>query len=109
MPITENTQPLELGALHADPVFGELAAFVAEGDDGHLILVLAGGAVLFLDFPFDGQAVAVPAGHVVGVLAQHLLRAVDDVLEDLVERVADVQVAVGVGRAVVQHEARPAF
>jgi hypothetical protein len=33
----------------------------------------------------------------------------DDVLEDLVDRVADVDVAVGVGRAVVQHEARPAL
>jgi hypothetical protein len=34
------------------------------------------------------------------------LRLDDDVLEDLVDRVADVDLAVGVGRAVVQHEAR---
>ena len=33
----------------------------------------------------------------------------DDVLQDLVEGVADMDVAVGVGRAVVQHEARPAL
>jgi hypothetical protein len=41
------------------------------------VLVLALGAVLLLDLPFDRQAVAVPAGHVVGVLAQHLLAAID--------------------------------
>ena len=38
----------------------------------------------------------------VGALAA--LRADDDVLQDLVERRADVDVAVGVGRAVMQHE-----
>jgi hypothetical protein len=38
------------------------------------------------------------------ILAQHLLRAVDDVLEDLVERVADMDVAIGIRRAVMQHE-----
>jgi hypothetical protein len=79
-----------------------VAAFLAEFDDRHLVLVLAGGAVLLLDLPFDRQAMAVPAGNVMGVLAHHLLRAVDDVLEDLVQRVADMQMAVRIGRAVMQ-------
>jgi hypothetical protein len=61
------------------------------------------------DLVLDGQAVAVPARHVGRVEAGHGLGADDDVLEDLVERVADVDAAVGVGRAVVQHElGRPA-
>ena len=85
-------------------MLGEVAAFAAELDDRHLVLVLAGGAVLFLDLPLDRQAVTVPAGHVVGVLAQHLLGPVDDVFQDLVERVADMQVAVRIGRTVMQDE-----
>ena len=76
--------------------------------DRHRVLVLALGAVLLLDLPLDRQAVAVPARHVVGVVAEHLLAARHHVLEDLVERVPDMDVAVGVGRAVVQDEFRPA-
>ena len=57
-----------------------------------------------LDIVLDRQAVTVPARHVRCVEAGQRLRAHDDVLEDLVERVTDVQVAVGVGRAVVEHE-----
>src|SRR3546814_16098164 len=72
--------------------------------DRHVVLVLAAGAVLLLDLPLDRQAVAVPAGHVDGLPPGHVLRAVDDVLEDLVQRVADVQVAVRVGRPVMQDE-----
>ena len=113
IPVADDAEPLELLALHRQPVLGVGAAFAAEGDhrlgvaEVGLGLALA-AVVLLLDLPFDRQAVAVPAGHVVGVLARHLLRADDQVLEDLVERVADVDVAVGVGRAVVQHEFRPA-
>ena len=51
---------------------------------------------------------AVPARHVVGIEAEHLLALGHHVLEDLVQRVADMDVAVGVGRAVMQHEFRPA-
>ena len=51
------------------------------------VLVLALGAILLLDLPFDRQAVAVPARHVVRVVAEHLVRADDDVLQDLVQRV----------------------
>jgi hypothetical protein len=63
-------------------------------------------AVQFLDLVFDRQAVAVPARHIGRVETGQRPRADDDVLEDLVDRVANVNVAVGVGRAVVQDEAR---
>jgi hypothetical protein len=99
-----DTEAPELFGLDADPLLGELAALAPKLDHRHRILVLAALPVAFLDFPFDRQAVAVPAGHVVGVLAQHLLGSVDHVLEDLVEGVAHVQMAVGVGRAVMQQE-----
>ena len=110
-PVALDAEPLELLALHVDPVLAR-----RRGTRGGIrpwrrhrhVLVLALGAVLLLDLPFDREAVAVPARHVVGVEAQHLLAARHHVLEDLVERVADMDVAVGVGRAVVQHEFRPA-
>src|SRR4030095_6231764 len=73
--------------------------------DGILVLVLR--AVLLLDLPFDRQAMAVPARYVMAVLAQHLLGARDEILQDLVERMADMEGAVGVGRAVMQDELGP--
>src|SRR5690606_443252 len=56
------------------------------------------------DLVLDGQAVAVPARNVDGVHAFELARLDDHVLEDLVDGVPDVDVAVGIGRAVVQDE-----
>ena len=49
---------------------------------------------------------AIPARHVVAVAPEHLLRAGHHVLQQLVQRVPDVDVAVGIGRAVVQQEFR---
>ena len=101
--IAFDAEPLELVRLHLDPVRGELPAFLAEFVDRHLVLVLAVGPVLFLDLPLDRQPVAVPARHIIRVIAAHLERAGDDVLEDLVQRMPDMDVAVGVGRAVMQN------
>ena len=83
---------------------GEFATFGAKFVDRNLVLVQSGGAVFFFDFPFDGQAVAIPAGHIIGVAALHLFGPVDDILQDLVERMSDMQVSVGVGRSVMQDE-----
>src|SRR5690606_29444729 len=48
--------------------------------------------------------VAVPARHVVGVVTAHLERARDHVLQHLVQCMADMDIAVRIGRAVMQHE-----
>jgi len=82
---------------------GKVATLLAKFIDRHIILVLALGAVLFLDLPFNRQTVAIPARHIIAVKAAHLERAGDDVLEDLVERMANVQMTIGVRRSVVQH------
>ena len=63
-------------------------------------------AVGLFDLHLDRHAVAVPARHVRRVEPGHRPVLDDDVLQDLVDGMADVDVAVGVGRAVVQHEAR---
>src|SRR5690606_31825088 len=49
VPLAENAEPLELLTLHIDPVFGKGPAFGPEFVDRHLVLVLAPGAILFLD------------------------------------------------------------
>ena len=59
-------------------------------------------AQVLLHLQFDGEAVAVPARHIGGLEAAHPLALEDDVLEDLVEGVADVDMAVGVGGTVVE-------
>ena len=66
----------------------------AELDDVHGVLVQPLLAVLFLDLPFDRQAVAVPARHVGRIEAGQVARLDDDVLQDLVDRVAGVQLAI---------------
>jgi hypothetical protein len=52
----------------------------------------------------DRQAVAIPARHERHIEPRHQLRADDQVLEHLVQQVAEVDVAVGIGRAVVEDE-----
>ena len=105
-PVALDAQALELLALDTQPMLGERTAFTAELDDGNLVLVLPLRAVFFLDLPLDRQAVAVPSRHVVRIVPEHLLRPGHEILQDLVERVADVDVAICIGWAVVQHELR---
>ena len=104
IPIAIDAEPLQLLALHVHPLLGIGAAFGAEFDRRDLVLVLLLLAVLFLDLPLDGQAVAIPAGHIGRVLAEQALRAADHVLEDMVQRMADMHVAIGIGRAIMENE-----
>jgi len=50
--------------------------------------------------------VTVPAGNVGGIKAFEPLALDDDVFQDLVDRMADVNLAIGVGGAIVQHKGR---
>ncbi len=103
-PFAHHPQALELGLLHLDPFGGEGAAFPTQLDHRHAVLGFAGLAVLFLDLPFDRQTVAVPARHVGRVIAHHGARTDDEVLENLVQAGAGMNLAVGIGRAVVKNE-----
>jgi hypothetical protein len=100
--VADDAEPLEFLGLDAHPVEREIPAFAAELVDRYGVLVLALGPVFLLDLPFDRQAVAVPARHVIGVEPKHAAGADDDILEDLVQPRADVDVAVGIGWPVVQ-------
>ena len=63
----------------------------------------------FFNGVFDGQAVAVPARNVLRVKARQLLGLDDHVFEYFVQRVTNVQFAVGIRGAVVQHKQRGAL
>ena len=99
VPAAEDAEALELLALEVDILLGVLAAGAADADGGHFELL---AAELLVDLDLDGEAVAVPAGDVGGVEAGHGLGLDHEVLDALVECVAEVDGAVGVGGAVVE-------
>ncbi len=98
VPFAQHAQALEV--LHLQ---GDLLGGVGTALGLHLVAAEV-AAVQLLDLVLDRQAVAVPARHVVRVHALQLPRLDDHVLQDLVDRVAGVQRAVGIRRAVVQDE-----
>src|SRR5262245_57809633 len=113
-PIAPDPQPPKLPSLHVEPVLGVCTAFLPECDHsagiGQVRFRLVPGAVVFfLDLPFDRKAMTVPARHVVGIEPQHLLATRDHVLENLVQRMADMDVTVRVRRPVVENELLASF
>ena len=58
------------------------------------------------NFEFDGQAMAVPSRHKPNAASLQDLVLIHHVFEHLVERMAHVQGAIGVGRPVVEGEGR---
>src|SRR5690606_22767666 len=106
VPVADHAQALEVLALDLDLRLRVFAALLPELGRVELDADLA---VLLLDRDLDRQAVAVPARAVRRIEAGQVARLDDDVLEDLVDRVAEGDRAVGVRRAVVQHEQRAAL
>ena len=102
VPITEHAQATEAGLLQLDVLDSELVAQLANLGSGSLVELL--GAELLLDLMLNRLTVAVPTGDIGNFAALHHPVTVDHVLRDLVHGVADVDRAVGVRRAVVQHE-----
>ncbi len=102
-PVGENAEAFELGGLCGDPAFGKLVASGAElsrGEGEFFFLYLARNLLLYR------QAVAVPTGDIRRAVPAHCLVAVDDVLERLVQCGADMDVAIGERRTIVQDEGR---
>src|SRR3546814_20821992 len=91
VPVSNPAQALEGRSLDVDLRAGGFTALLPEFDR---IALHPDRAVLLLDRDLDRQAVAVPARDVGRVEAGQVLRLDDDVLEDLVDRVAEVDRAV---------------
>ncbi len=100
LPLAENAEADEIGALQVDVLFGVLAALGADLRGGHLRFARAQFVV---DLDLDGKPMTIPAGDVGRIVALHRFELDDEILEDFVERVAQMDVAVGVGRPVMQH------
>ena len=98
IPVTQHTQALEVDHLLGNLLSGEGAAL------GLHFVARQIAAMQLFDGVFDGQTVAVPARHVTCVKTFQLAALDDHVLQDLVDGVADVDLAVGIGRAVMQDE-----
>ncbi len=97
LPIAKDAEPLELLALDIDEFARKRFRFLAHFERRK--------AARFLhDLVFDRQSVAIPARHVGRAKAGHGFRFHDEILQDLVERGAHVDVAVGKGRTVVEDE-----
>ena len=99
-PLSKHTQSLEALALRVDLLDGHLAAELADLLGGQLVELLS--TKHGLDLVLNRLTVAVPAGHIGGAEAAHRLVAVDDVLRNLVLRVAEMNGAVRVRRAIMQ-------
>lgn len=105
IPVADDAEADEIRFLDRDPFLRIGQAFPAQFQRGHGGPVLSG----ILQYGvFDGQAVRIPAGDVIGVEAAHSLVFHDDILDGLVHRMADVDLAVCIRRAVVEHKFRRA-
>ncbi len=102
VPVGVDAEPLEALSLHVDVLGRPRAAELAQLGQGRLRHPL--GPERLLDHVLDWLAVAVPTRDVGGEEAALRVALVHEVLEDLVEGVADVDGAVRIGRPVVQHE-----
>ena len=104
VPLTANAKTLEALALAVELLGGVFAADLAERcrvDLRHLFF-----AELLFYLVLDRQAMAVPTGNVRRIVAAHGLVLNDEILKDLVERMADMDGAVCIRRAIMQDEGR---
>ncbi len=108
IPITRDAQTFKLFALNRDPFIRKAAAFLAKGHDIHIILIAAFGTILLFYLPLNGQAMTIPTWHIARVFTHHLLRAHYHIFKNFIQRMADVQMAIGIGGAIMQGKARTA-
>ena len=101
VPVTEHAQAHEVRLLAIHLLAGVFTAFLAERAGIHLV---PGLADLLFHHQFDGQTMTIPARHIGGIKAGQGAGLDDHVLEDLVHRMADMNVAVGVRRAIVKNK-----
>src|SRR5487761_2121635 len=99
-PIAEDAEAFELFALEINVFTG--VGFAGFADGGGIGRRVAGFAHVLGNLELNRQAVTVPAGNVGRAFAAQRLILDDDVFENLVEGGADVDIAIGKRRAVVQ-------
>ena len=103
LPVTHNAETDEVLTLTVDLFAGVVTAQAAKGAGVDLVPNLAD---FLFHIEFDRQTVAIPAGDIGRIEAAQGLALDNDVFENLVDRVADMNIAIGVGWPVVQYELR---
>ena len=106
LPIAQDAEPLKLLTLNRVKLLRILPAEFADGRSIERLFLVA---EFFEDLMFDRKAMAVPPWHIGHLVARHRLRFDDDVFENLVQRVTDMNAAIGIGRPIVQDIQWPAF
>ncbi len=104
VPVSQSAEAFELFLLDINPLRGVIAARQAHleyrGRDAFL-------AEIARYLVLDRKSVVVPSGNVGRPVAPHRLVADNEVFQQLIQSVADVNVAVGVGRPIVQDKQTP--
>ena len=98
VPIAQDTQAFEVGALLVNLLGGVGTAF------GLHVVARDVAAMQFFNGVFNRQTMAIPTGYVGRVQPLQLACFDDHVFENLVGSVANVDLAVGIRRAVVQYK-----
>ena len=98
VPLSEYAHAFEVGHLLGDLFGGKGAAFSLN------FVARQVSAVQFFDGVFNRQTMAIPARDVLRIHALELARLDDHVLQNLVGGMANVQLPVGIRRAIVQDE-----
>jgi hypothetical protein len=98
VPVGQHTQSNKVFFLSFNLLGGVRTAFFLDFQ-GWLSL-----ADCFFDLDFNWHAMAIPAGYVTGIIAGQATAFHDDVFQDFVDRMANVNVTIGIGWAVVQHK-----
>ena len=99
--IADHAHADEIGLLDFNPFLRVGQALSPKFQRSHIGPVFAG----ILQYRiFDRKAVGIPAGDIVGFIACHMLVTDNDILQCLIQRMADMNLAVGIGRSVVEDE-----
>ena len=94
---------MKLLALGLGEMLGRGVTELTDFHGAHRAEILAGLLHFLLNFVLDRQAVAIPTGNIGCLVPFHRPEAQDDILESLVDEMPDMDIAIGEGRAIVQH------
>ena len=102
IPVAEHTHAHKICLLGVDLLGRIIAAVLPKLGGGNFV---AWFTYFLFDVQFNRKPMAIPAGHIRRVKSGQRFGFDNDVLEDLIDRVANVQLTVGVGRAIVKDKA----
>src|SRR2546423_9003914 len=101
VPFAQNPQPPKIFRLTLEGIRGKFATRATDAERRHLLFLFAKFA---LNVELDRQTMTVIAGHVWRIVAEHRARLYDEILQDLIERRAEVNVGVRVWGTIVKNE-----